>query len=292
MEHITRKKPWLAWVMIVGGTCLLALAIKCIFDPIGLVTGGFTGISIVVKKMTEQSIDGGIPLWLTNLAMNVPVFLIAWRIKGKRFIGRTAVATFLLSAWLYVIPEMDLVAGDFILAAIFGGVIAGIGMGLIFLARATTGGTDMVAALIQHKLRHYTIAQIMQILDGIIVILGLYLFGIQPALYAIVAIYIVTQITDAFVEGFKFSKAAFIITDQYEEIAQTIMKKLNRGITGLNAKGMYSGEEKCMLYCVVSKKEIVELKELVLEIDRNAFVIVTDAREVLGEGFLEFHGKE
>lgn len=290
MEIITGKSPWLAWLLIVVGTGLMAFGIKCIFDPIGLVTGGFTGIAIIIKGLTGQIREGGIPLWFTNLALNVPVFLVALRIKGKRFIGRTAVATVLLSVWLYVIPEVDLISGDFALAAVFGGVMSGVGIGMIFLARATTGGTDMVAALIQHRLKHYSIAQIMQILDGIIVLLGLYLFGLKPGLYAIVAIFITAKISDALMEGFKFSKAAFIITDKSDQVAETIMARLNRGVTGLAAKGMYSGEEKCMLYCVVSKKQIVEVKELVLQIDRNAFVIVTDAREVLGEGFQEYYG--
>ena len=289
MEQITKKKPWMAWMLIVLGTCLMALGIKCIFDPTNMVTGGFTGIAIIIKAVTEKYVEGGIPLWLANLILNIPLFLIASLLKGKKFIGRTAVATFLLSAWLYLIPEVDLVSKDYTLASIFGGCIFGVGMGMIFLAKATTGGTDMVAALIQLKLKHYSIAQIMMILDGAIILLGLYLFGVQAALYAIVAVFIVTKVTDALLEGLKFSKAAFIITDKHQEISRTIMKELNRGITGLNAKGMYSGEEKCMLYCVVSKKEIVELKELVMRIDRNAFVIVTDAREVLGEGFLEYH---
>lgn len=289
MEKITQKKPWISWAMIVIGTGLMALGIKCIFDPISLVTGGFTGIAIIVKEVSGKYVDGGIPLWLTNLVLNVPVFLIALRVKGKRFIGRTAVATFLLSGWLYILPEWDFVAGDYTLASVFGGVITGVGIGMIFLAKATTGGTDMVAALIQHKLRHYSIAQIMQVLDGLIVLMGLYLFGVQPALYAIVSIFIISKMSDALMEGFKFSKAAFIITDKYDQVAKSIMEDLNRGVTGLNAKGMYSGNDKCMLYCVVSKKEIVGLKELVLGIDKNAFVIVTDAREVLGEGFLEYH---
>lgn len=288
MKQMTQKRPWIAWLMILAGTGLMGLGIKSIYDPISLVTGGFTGISIIVKELSGRIIEGGIPLWLTNLALNVPLFLVALRIKGKRFIGRTAVATVLLSVWLYVLPEIDLVAGDYTLAAIFGGVTNGVGIGMILLARATTGGTDLVAALIQHKLRHYSIAQIMQVLDGMIVLFGLYLFGVQPALYAIVSIFIVSKLSDALMEGFKFSKAAFIITAQYDQIAKTIMKELNRGVTGLDARGMYSGEEKCMLYCVVSKKEIVELKELVLDIDRNAFVIVTDAREVLGEGFQDY----
>ena len=283
-----RKKRWMDWIMIFAGTCLVSLGIKCIYDPISLITGGFTGIAIIVKEITGDPVHGGIPLWLTTLILNVPVFLIALKVKGKRFIGRTAVATFLLSAWLYVLPEIDLVAGDYTLAAVFGGVLTGVGMGMILLAKATTGGTDMVAALLQHKLRHYSIAQIMQVLDGIIVVFGLYLFGVQPALYAIVSIFIISKLSDALLEGFKFSKAAFIITSEYERVADTIMKELNRGVTGLDARGMYSGQEKCMLYCVVSKKEMVEVKEIVLDIDQNAFVIVTDAREVLGEGFQEY----
>lgn len=279
------KKPWFVWILIIVGTGLMSLGIKCILDPAGLVTGGFTGIAIIVKGMTEGLIPGGIPLWFTNLILNVPVFLIALGVKGKHFIGRTAVATFLLSGWLYILPEVDLLQSDYTLASVYGGVITGIGIGLIFVSRATTGGTDMVAALIQSKLRHYSIAQIMQVLDAIIVIFGLYMFGIQRGLYAIVAIFIVSKVTDTLLEGFKFSKAVFIITDKSDEVARMIMDQMNRGVTGLNATGMYSGTPKCMLYCVVSKKEIVDLKELILDIDRSAFVIVTDAREVLGEGF-------
>lgn len=280
-----------AYLKIIIGTGIMSLAIKCIYDPISLVTGGFTGVAILVKKMTETFMGTGVPLWLTNIVLNIPVFLVAWRIKGKKFIGRTAMATVMLSVWLYVIPEIDLVGGDYILSAIFGGVLTGIGLGMIFWANATTGGTDMVSALIQMKLKHYSVAQILQVLDGIIVLIGLYVFGLKPALYAIVAIFIVSKVTDTMLEGMKFSKAAYIITDRYEEMAQAILKELDRGVTGLEARGMYSGERKCMLYCVVSKKEIVSLKELVTKIDGNAFVIVGDVREVLGEGFMEYREK-
>lgn len=280
-----------AYLKIIIGTGIMSLAIKCIYDPISLVTGGFTGVAILVKKMTETFMGTGVPLWLTNIVLNIPVFLVAWRIKGKKFIGRTAMATVMLSVWLYVIPEIDLVGGDYILSAIFGGVLTGIGLGMIFWANATTGGTDMVSALIQMKLKHYSVAQILQVLDGIIVLIGLYVFGLKPTLYAIVAIFIVSKVTDTMLEGMKFSKAAYIITDRYEEMAQAILKELDRGVTGLEARGMYSGERKCMLYCVVSKKEIVSLKELVTKIDSNAFVIVGDVREVLGEGFMEYREK-
>ncbi len=282
-----RSKVW-DYIMLVIGTGLVATSIQCIYDPISLVTGGFTGLAIIVKAVTAVVVPGGVPLWLTNIALNVPVFLLALKVKGKRFIGRTLIGTFLLSAWLYVIPPIDLTQGDYILAAVFGGVIGGTGMGLVLLAKATTGGTDMVATLIQHYMRHYSIVQIMQILDALVVLCGFYVFGIRAALYAIVAIFITSKVSDTLMEGFKFSKAAYIITDKYELVAKHILEDLDRGVTGLMAKGMYSGADKCMLYCVVSQKEIVQVKEIVAEVDPNAFVIVSDAREVLGEGFLEY----
>ena len=294
MSNITIKKrnPVLLYLVITAGTGLLAFAIKCIYDPIGLVTGGFTGIAILIKKVTDIFYAGGIPLWFANLILNIPFFLLAYKIKGKKFIGRTAFATVLLSVWLYLIPELDFVSGDYILASIFGGVLAGIAMGMILWANATTGGTEMVAVLLQCRMfSHCSVAQIMQVLDGMIVIVGLYVFGLRPSMYAIVAIFITSKVTDTILEGMKFSKAAYIITDHYQEIAKRVMEELERGVTGLAAQGMYSGEEKCVLYCVVSKKEIVLLKEVVHEIDKSAFVVVGDVREVHGEGFIE-HRKD
>ena len=161
------------------------------------------------------------------------------------------------------------------------------GIGLVFLGGGTTGGTDMLAAIIQKYMRHYTIAQIMQFIDGSIVLVGMYVFGIRKGLYAIIAVYLVTKVSDGLIEGLKFSKAVHIITDKPEAIARMIIHDLDRGVTGISAKGMYSGQEKLMLYCVVGKKELVQLKEKIDEIDPKAFVIVGDAREVHGEGFIE-----
>lgn len=160
-----------------------------------------------------------------DLVLNVPLFLLAALIKGKKFVARTAVATVLLSAWLYVIPLWDLAEGDYVLSAIFGGVICGVGMGMVLLARATTGGTDMLAALIQHKLRHYTIMQIICVIDGIIVAVGIYSFGVKAALYAIVAIYVTSKVSDTLMEGMKYSKAVFIVSDRYKEISDAIMTR-------------------------------------------------------------------
>lgn len=283
------KRPvWIDYLCMLAGTALMAIAILSIYDPVGMVVGGFTGIAIITKQLTQEAIPGGVPLWLTNLVLNIPVFLFSLKIKGKRFIARTVVATLMLSFWLYILPNWDVAQGDYMLAAIYGGAISGIGIGLVFVAKATTGGTDMVAALIQHYVRHYSIVQIMLVLDGIIILCGVAAFGMKPALYAIVAIFITSQVSDALMEGIKYSKAVFIITDYSEEVARAIMDEMDRGITGIHAKGMYSKDERDMLYCVVSKKEIVDLKEIIMRIDNSAFVIVTDAREVLGEGFLEY----
>lgn len=289
MHRVISKKSFLwDYILILAGTALVAVSIQCIYDPISLVTGGFTGLAIIVKELTGGMKGGGIPLWLTNVVLNIPVFIAAFRIKGRRFIGRTLFGTVMLSVWLYVIPSVDLTQGDYFLAAVFGGCIGGAGMGLVLLAKAATGGTDMVATLVQHYLKHYSIVQIMQVLDGLIVFCGFYVFGIRAALYAIAAIFITSKVSDALMEGLNFSKAAFIITDCYELVADRIMEELDRGVTGINARGMYTGTDKYMLYCVVSRKEIVQVKEIAAGIDPGAFVIVSDVREVLGEGFQEY----
>ena len=283
-----KQERLLPYLYIILGTAVLALSIQCFFEPIGLVTGGFTGLAIVIKSLTNGVIKDGVPIWLSNILLNTPVFIIAYIIKGRKFVGRTVFGAIMLSVWLYIIPTMDMSQGDFLLAAIFGAVFSGAGIGLVLRGHATTGGTDMVAALIQMKFKHYSIAQIMQILDGIVVLTGLYVFGIRPGMYAIVAIFVATKVTDIVLEGFRYSKAAYIITNKHEEIAKKIMEDIDRGVTGIHAMGMYTGDEKCVLYCVVSMREIIEVEELVREIDSNAFVIVSDVREVLGEGFSDY----
>lgn len=274
-------------LLITAGTALIGFAIASVYDPAGMVTGGFSGIAIMVKQITEPLFPGGVPLAVTNLCLNIPVFLIAVRLKGFRYIVKTLYATLMLSFWLYVLPVVPLAQGDLMLSALYGGVITGVGIGLVFVAQATTGGTDLIAAIIQHFWKHYSIADIMQVLDALIVIAGVYMFGVSMALYAIIAIYLVSKVSDGIIEGLKFSKAAFVITCCPDALAEILMREMGRGVTGLPAKGMYSGQERNMLLCVVSRKQIVQLKELVLQMDPQAFVIVSDVREVLGEGFIE-----
>lgn len=284
---ITGKKPWyLEYLLIIVGTGLMATAIISCFDAAGMVTGGFSGIAILVKAGTKNLYGNGIPLWITNLVLNIPVFLLAAKIKGFAFVKKALMGDLTLTIWLAVLPAWKL-SGDFLLAALYGGILQGIGIGFVFLGGGTTGGTDLLAAIVQKYLRHYSIAQIMQFIDGAVVIVGMYVFGVERALYAIIAVYLVTKVSDGIIEGLKFSKSVYIITDKPDEVSRRIIEDMDRGVTGISAKGMYSGNDKLMLFCVVGKKELVHLKEMIDEIDPSAFVIVGDAREVHGEGFLE-----
>lgn len=265
----------------------MSVAIALAFEPAGLVTGGFSGLAIIIKDMSRGWINGGIPLWLTNTVLNIPLILAGAFIKGKGFVLRTAFGAVALSFWLGVIPVRELITGDVLLSAIIGGALQGVGIGLVFLGRGTTGGSDALAALIQHRLRHYSLAQLMQAVDAVIVTAGAFVFGLNRALYAIIAIFIIAKVSDGLIEGMKFAKVAYIITDRTDEIAEILLEQLSRGVTAVPARGMYSGKNKTMLFCVVSKKQMVVLKEMVYRVDPQAFVIVSDAREVLGEGFIQ-----
>ena len=284
---ITGKKPWyLEYLLIIIGTGLMATAITSCFDAAGMVTGGFSGIAIIVKAGTKGLYGNGVPLWVTNLVLNVPVFILAAKIKGFSFVKKALMGDISLTVWLAVLPAWKL-SEDIFLAALYGGILQGVGIGLVFLGGGTTGGTDLLAAIIQKYMKHYSIAQVMQFVDGAVVVAGMYVFGVERALYAIIAVYLVTKVSDGIIAGLKFSKAVYIITDKPDEVSRMVMEDIDRGITGIRAKGMYSGNDKLMLFCVVGKKELIHLKEMIDEIDPKAFVIVGDAREVHGEGFIE-----
>lgn len=290
MARIHKKKKEVVrdYILLAAGSGLIALAVQAVFDPMGMVNGGFTGLGIIIRRMTTGLVPGGIPLWFTNIALNLPAFIIAWFVMGGQFVRRTAVAALLLSVWLAVIPPMDLAKGDYLLAALYGGLISGVGIALVFRTGNATGGTDLVASLLHRKFRNYSIAQILLVLDGAIIAAGYYLVGARPALYAIISVAIVTKVTDTILDGLNYSKMIFVVSDRSTEIAEHILYEMDRGCTAIPAQGMYSDEMRKMLFCVVGKKEVLDFKDCVKELDPHAFVIVTDANEVLGEGFLEY----
>jgi uncharacterized membrane-anchored protein YitT (DUF2179 family) len=288
MEFRMKRHPLIDYLLIIVGTTLLALSINMFFDPLELVTGGVTGLAIVIKEISHNLVEGGIPIYLTNLVVNIPLFLLAIFIKGKDFGARSFFATVYLSFALYYTSVFPVATTDLVLGSVFGGVIGGIGLGMVFLAFSTTGGTDLAASIVQQFLKHFTVAQIMFTLDSAIILFGVFVFGAEKAMYAIISVFISVKFIDGILEGFHFSKAAFIISYKTDLIAEKIMKTLDRGVTGLDGHGKFTNESKEVLLCVVSKREIVKLKEIVRDIDVNAFVIVADVREVVGEGFIEY----
>ena len=267
-------------VLILIGTGLVSAAVKYIYLPAGLDTGGVSGVAVILEHLA------GIPLWMTNTALNVPLFLAGLRFRGWQFIRRTGIATALMSVFLWLLPELpELPHGDLFLSSVFGGLLAGIGMGMVFSAMATTGGTDLLASLLQLKLRHISIPKLVGALDFFIIAAGLWVFGIERGLYALVAVYITSKISDWIIGGMHYSKAAYIISQESERIADAILRTLDRGVTGIHAEGMYSRRRTNMLYCVVSPGEVPRLKQLVQQLDPTAFVIISEVNEVTGEGF-------
>jgi uncharacterized membrane-anchored protein YitT (DUF2179 family) len=273
-------------LIIMAGTFLMALAINLVFDPIGLDTGGVTGLAIVIKYATAGLIPGGVPVWLSNIFFNVPLFIVAIKNKGFRYMIKTGFSTLMLTLWLYLIPITSVI-DEKLLAVVFGGVLSGIGIGLVFSTMATTGGSDLFSALLHDKWRHLSIPKILSITDGLIVFLGIFIFGLENVIYSIIVVYLVAKISDGLLDGLKFAKMVYIISDKAEDISAEILIAIDRGVTGIKVKGMYSGEDKKMLFCVVGKKQVVELTDIVTRLDKKAFMVVADAREVMGEGFAE-----
>ncbi len=273
------------WIALVTGVFLLAISVNWVYDPAGMVTGGVTGLGISIKYLSGKFLPFEIPVWLTNLAFNLPLLILAWKLLGKKFILRTLVATGLLSFFIYLIPYVPVFDGDPLLACVFGGVIAGAGMGLVLATMSTTGGTDVLCMLLHIKLKHISVPRLLNFVDGLVVVTGVFVFGINKALYAIISVYIVSKVSDGIM---KFAKMAYIISERYMEIAEHILTAIDRGVTGLNATGMYSNKDRKVLFCVVSKKEMVEVLEITHRLDPQAFVIVSDVREVMGEGFIEY----
>ena len=292
MNIIRDKNQIRNGVMVLLGAGLMAASVNCVFEPMQLVAGGVTGIGIIVKELTGNIVGGeGIPLWITNLICNIPLFIYAYFHLGKRFLRKALFSAIIFTIYLGVIPVPKLPTQDTLLNTIAGAVVMGLGLGLIFAAGSTTGGMDLLAVLLQRRFRYLSEAQVLSIVDGTIVVAGTVIFGIEQALYALVAIFIVTKVSDGIMNGLKFAKVVYIISDHASGISQQFMKEQHRGVTGIDVTGMHTGKRRNMLMCVVARKEIAELKELVFKIDPCAFVIVTNASETVGEGFEKYRAE-
>ncbi len=282
------KYFWKKLVGIYSGTLILAVGVLYFLSPIGLVTGGLSGLAIVIEEVSKKVIGFGIPLWFTTLACNIPLFAISIYQRGFHY-GRNsmfAVLFFSFNLWmLQNFPNPVNVMNDRLICAVFGGVCLGVGIGIVLRNSATTGGTDMLAMIIRYKNPIFPINRLMLFIDTGIVLVGLFTFGVYNALYAIISIFITSKVIENIVEGMKFAKAAFIISPKWEEISKAIMEQVDRGNTAIKGKGMYTGEEREILYVVVSPKQVQKLREVIHSVDPNAFVTIADVREVIGEGF-------
>lgn len=287
MKHTT-KQNIIEYMSIILGTTSLAIAINVFFDPFELVTGGVSGLSIIVKKFSEDRFNIIIPLWLTNIVLNIPLFVLGIKVLGPKMLKKTIFATIYLSLALYYtkfIPINLFNEVEPLLIALFGGALSGLGIGLVFSSLATTGGTDLAASIIHKYVKHISVSKLLFLLDTIIILLGIFMFGITNAMYAIIAVYITSKVIDNILEGLSFSKAAFIISEHSDIIAKEILSELDRGVTGISGRGMYTLNDKEILLCVVSRKQVIQLKDAVKAIDSEAFLLVFDVRETLGEGF-------
>ncbi len=272
------------YIGITLGCVLMVTGLVLFLMPNTIAPGGVTGLAIIIKELT------GIPIDLTNLVVNIPLFIAGIILLGGAFGIKTAYATIAFSAiiriFIIIFGDGHVLTNDLLLSAIYGGVIMGVGIGIVFRSGGTTGGTDLAGAIINKLFPSFSIAKSMMILDLTIVITaGIIVKNIEISLYSIITLYILVNMADFIVEGLNYSKAFYIISNHSNEIGKQINLELDRGVTALKGRGFYTGEQKDVLLCVVNRTQVARLKNLVYEIDDKAFLMVTTFHEVLGEGF-------
>ena len=263
---------------IIIGVCIASAGMNAFLIPNQLAAGGVSGLGIVLLYVL------GIPVGLTILLVNVPLLITEARLIGLSFTIRTILGAVLFSFAVEIFSFVPEVTGDNLLAAIYGGISVGVGLGIVFRSRGTTGGTALSARLLQ-KFTGLSMGQAIIGFDMVIIALSSIAFSAEIALYALISLFVSSRVIDMVEQGFGQEKAALIISHKSEEIAGEILSYLGRGVTAIPARGGYTGEDREMILAVVSRTEISRLKHLVYTIDENAFVIVANASEVLGEGF-------
>jgi len=287
MKKILNNEAMEKYLMIIVGITITAIGINVFYSPYQLVTGGLSGFAIVIEYVSRTVLGYGIPLWLTNLVVNIPLFIVGIKLKGKEFAGKSIFAAMFFSVALWYTSYIPPVKSDLLIASVFGGALVGLGIGFVLRASATTGGTDLLATIIKHYFKRVQISNIMLGIDSVIITIGLFVFGVEKAMYALISVFIVSKVINSVLEGINYSKAVHIISTKAEEVSAALMKELNRGVTGINGTGMYTGEDKKILFVVCSKNQLVTLQKVVTSVDDKAFITITDVREVVGRGFTE-----
>ncbi|MEX2104752.1 MAG: YitT family protein [Bacilli bacterium] len=266
-------------IMIMIGSAIIAFGLNYFTIANELMEGGFTGISLLLNYMF------GFSPAIVNLLLNIPLFIIGWRIFGNQAMAYTILGTVSLSISLWLTSGWQRPMGDdLFLVSLYAGVCVGLGLGIIFRFGGTTGGVDIIAR-IANRYFGWSMGRTMFVFDVFVIGASVFQIGQEKAMYTLVAVFVGARIIDFVQEGAYAAKAATIISDSAPLIADTIMSEMERGATLLKGRGGYTGSDKEVLYCVVSRSEIIRLKNLVRRIDSNAFIVVNDVHDVLGEGF-------
>jgi uncharacterized membrane-anchored protein YitT (DUF2179 family) len=266
------------YIYILIGSAIVALAFNLFLLPNQIASGGVSGISTITV-----SLFGWEPAYV-QWAFNIPLFIAGLVLLGKHFGVKTLVGTLFLPFIVYVSRDLQPATTDPLLGALFGGIGVGIGLGIVFKGRASTGGTDLAAQII-NKYTGISLGKCVAMIDGLIVLSAAIVFDLELGMYALISLFVTSKSIDFIQVGFGYSKMAIIITDKQDEVREGILTKIDRGVTKLSAFGGYTNYERPVLMCVVNQTEFTKLKQLVKNIDATAFVVVMDAAEVLGEGF-------
>ncbi len=272
------------YAMIALGTAITAFAITAFIVPNKIAAGGISGLSSIIYNVTQI-----LPVGTLVLIFNIPLFILSMIFCGKSFGVNTIISTLMLSGFLTLYEKIPSIQNglvhDVVLATLFGGAIMGLGMGIVFAAGTSTGGTDIIAKLLQLIMRHVSMGTFILLLDAAIITTAIIVFrDIEIGLYSALTLFIQTRVIDTILEGISFAKMIFIVSSKPQEIADVIMK-IPRGVTGLKGVGMFTGEDKTILMCTVKRQQIPKIKDIIKSIDENAFLIIGDVREVMGEGF-------
>ena len=283
MDSIRKTIGWIAVTLL--GSALFALGFSCFLMPNDISTGGISGLALMAVELL-----GGGSVGSLSVLINLPLFLIAGLKIGKRFFFGSLTGMLCSSALIDAFALIPMPATEPLIGALYGGVLCGLGLGAVFAAGASTGGSDIVVRLLKLRYRDVPIGQISMCFDAMVVVItGIVFRDLNKALYTGVAVFLSGKIMDAVVYRFDYSKVALIMTKEHRKIAEAINHRLDRGATFLHGQGSYTHQEMMVVLTAVKRQQITELKELVMEIDPNAFVIVQEAHQVLGDGFSRYH---
>lgn len=277
-----KQRPILEYFQIVLGCFIGSVGLTVFLVPNKVAAGGISGIATVLHHMFN------LPIGWTMLLLNVPLFLLGVIFLGRHFGVKTLFGATLFSIFAEITKTFPIVTEDLLLATVYGGLILGLGLGIVFRARGSTGGTDLVAMLIHNFFPIISIGQGIMFIDFLVIISAGILFNWELAMYSWIALFISSKVIDIVQEGLNYSKAVYIISDESENISRKILKQMGRGVTLFEGKGAYTKNPKNILLCVTTRMEMPKLKDIIKSIDPKAFVIVHNVHEVLGEGFSLF----